>query len=102
MDVDIEVSNLCSFQGSVQQHCVCCIYRLFRASSSAYLLINSAVLEGAYAEGLVSYAGEVEEILGCFLSWICSRIAFGKRLKGQKWSLVCAEEHEPPQASVCW
>lgn len=41
---------------------MCSIYRLFRASSSAYLLINSEMLERAYAEGLVSYSAGMEEI----------------------------------------
>lgn len=42
---------------------MCCIHRLLRASSSAYLLINSEMLQRACAEGLGRYSVEMEEIL---------------------------------------
>lgn len=42
---------------------MCCMHRLFRASSSAYLLINSEMLQRACAKGLGSYSAEMEEIL---------------------------------------
>lgn len=51
-------------QGSVQQRYMCGMHRLFRASSSAYLLINSEMLERASAEGLASYSEEMEKIWG--------------------------------------
>lgn len=73
----------------VQQCYICCIYRLFRASSSAYPVFSSEML----GKGMCPRLSELRCRDGreICLSLICPRIALGKQLRRAKQpSLGCA------------